>query len=327
MSTLFTKRLQVSPPEYPWAKEQYDISLQNAWSPAEVPMQSDIVHWRSSKVNDSDKGAIAGILRGFTVLEEVVGDHWANLSTIFPKPEIIAMCRSFSAQEWIHAYAYDLLETTLGIAEENWQAFQKDKNAINKLDSYMDYLYLDNSDTLRELAQGLAVFGACAEGISLFGSFAILLSFSNKGLFPGMNQLLSWSVRDENQHSNCALQLYNEVIRDEPRAKFKQKQAEELFDIAIDLEKKFIEPAFANGPLSSGVTYNNSIAFIYHRANMKLKQLGLVGRYPENDNPIAEWFYPLTGGVPINDFFVQRANGAAYSAKLNQDFTNVEFNF
>lgn len=324
---IFSPRQQVSPVEYDWAKEQYELALQNTWSHTEVAMQSDLVHWQSPRITDSDRKAIAGILRGFTVLEEVIGDHWANLANLFPKPEIMAMCRTFSAQEWVHAYAYDLLETTLGISQENWKAFQQDKNAGRKLSTYTDYLDLDTNVDIAQLAQGLAVFGGCAEGVSLFGSFAILLSYTNAGLFPGMNQILSWSVRDEDLHSVSAIRLYHELIREYPKAKIDKKTIHTCFDIAIELEKNFIQPAFSNGALMSGLSYEDAIDFINHRANMKLEQLGFKKKYEENTNPIAKWFYPLTGGVPLNDFFVQRANGAAYAAKLTQDFTNIEFTF
>jgi len=329
MSNIFNKRLQLTPSEYNWAKEQYEISLQNAWSHTEVAMQSDLVHWQSNKLLPIDREAIAGILRGFTVIEEVVGQHWANLANIFPKPEIIALCRSFSAQEWVHAYAYDLLETTIGIAEENWKVFQQDINALNKLSTYTDYLLLDDSHLLRvdDIAKGLAIFGGCAEGVSLFGSFALLLSYTNKGLFPGMNQILSWSVRDEDLHSNCAINLYHDLVTEFPKAKLKSKFIKECFDIAIELETKFIKPAFSNGALSSGVTFKDALDFINHRANVKLEQLGFSKKYNEGDNLIAEWFYPLTAGIPLNDFFAQRANGAAYAAKLTQDFSTVSFSF
>ena len=327
VNNIFTERLQLSPPEYPWAQEQYEISLQNAWSHTEVAMQSDLIHWNSGRLSKLDKQSIAGILRGFTVIEGVVGQHWANLANIFRKPEFQALCRSFSAQEWVHANAYNLLETTLGIAEENWQAFLQDKQAVNKLETYTNYLLLDKVDSPTKLAQGLAIFGGCCEGVSLFGSFALLLSYTNKGLFPGMNQILSWSVRDEDAHSNCAIRLYHDLVSEYPKAKLKQKFIYECFDIAVQLEKNFIKPAFANGDLSSGISEKDAVEFIQHRANTKLKQLGFEPKYDEGTNPIAQWFYPLTGGIPLNDFFAQRANGAAYAAKLTQDFSNLALEF
>lgn len=327
MLDIFQKRLQVTPVEYDWAKQQYEVSLQNAWSHTEVAMQSDLLHWNSPALTDLDRKSIAGILRGFTVIEEVIGEHWANLALIFPKPELSAMCRSFSAQEWVHAYAYDLLETTVGIAEENWEAFQQDTNALKKLNTYTDYLLYDNITDPEKLAQGLAIFGGCAEGVSLFGSFALLLSYTNEALFPGMNQILSWSVRDEDLHSICAIRLYHELVAQFPKVKIKPKLVKECFDTAVELEKNFIKPAFEDGALSSGITYEDAVEFIHHRANMKLDELGFKPHYKEGENRIAEWFYPLTKGIPLNDFFVQRANGAAYAAKLTQDFDNVDFDF
>lgn len=340
--SIFTKRLQLTPPEYDWAKEQFEVALQNAWSHTEVQMQSDLMHWKSPLITDTDRQAIAGILRGFTVIEEVVGDQWTNLAHIFPKPEIMAMCKTFAEQEWVHAYAYDLLETTLGIADENWAAFQKDKNAQNKLAAYtnildyvaaksdgdVEYLALPASEYKRKLiSQGIAIFGGCAEGVSLFGSFAILLSYCKASLFPGMMQILSWSVRDEDLHSICAIQLYHEFVKAYPEAKINEEVAHTVFESAVELESKFIQPSFSNGALTNGLTFEDALAFIKHRANLKLNQLGFSNLYSdaEVENSIAEWFYPLTKSTPIHDFFIQRANGGAYAAKLKQDFVNIDY--
>lgn len=333
--SLFDKRIKLTPVEYPWAKEQLEVALQNAWTHTEVAMQSDAAHWSSSLITDTDRESIAGILKGFTFLEEVVGDHWANIADIFLQPEIMAMARVFSSQEWVHTYAYDLLETTVGIAEQNWEAFQKDPVSLYKLNEYTSFLALDkvtpdwtNLDNVKSIAQGLAIFGGCIEGVSLFGSFALLLSYTNKGLFPGMNQILSWSVRDEDLHSNCAIKLYHELISEYPQAKLSRSVIASAFQLTVDIESEFIKPAFINGSLSTGITYDQAVDFIKHRANLKLNQLGYKKLFNvEKNNPISDWFYPLTSGVPLHDFFIQRANGAAYAARLQQDFNSLDYSF
>jgi ribonucleoside-diphosphate reductase beta chain len=147
------------------------------------------------------------------------------------------------------------------------------------------------------------------------------------GIFPGMNQILSWSVRDEDMHSVCAISLFKELIKQYPKARPTQKVLYEYFDATVEIEKLFLSQVFNLGSLSSGIVYQDALDFIYHRANLKLKQLGYTPKYKEGNNPFASWFYSLTSTVPLNDFFAQQHNGAAYAAKISQDFTNVTYNF
>lgn len=323
-------RLPVSPVEFPWAKTAFEECLQNPWSHTDVSMGTDTFQWNSSRLSDVDRECISKVLRGFTVIEEVVGDHWANVSNIIKKPEITAMCRAFSAQEWVHAYAYDLLETSIGIMEENWKAFQLDQNALKKLKTYTDFLLLDEYSSLEDiskLAKGLAVFGGCAEGVSLFGNFSVLLSYTKMGVLPGMNQILTWSVRDENLHSMGAIALYKEIIAEYPEASLPFEEAKELFQIAVELEESFLAPVFVDNKISSGMLFSELQSFLRHRANLKLKELGFPEIYRIYESSVADWFYPTTSGTPINDFFIQRHNGGAYAGRLTQDFESIDFNF
>ena len=48
----------------------------------------------------------------------------------------------------------------------------------------------------------LAIFSAFTEGVNLFSSFAVLLSFKMRNLLKGVGQIVEWSVRDES-YTQC----------------------------------------------------------------------------------------------------------------------------
>ena len=52
------------------------------------------------------------------------------------------------------------------------------------------------TEKLQDIATSLAIFSAFTEGVQIFSSFAVLLSFQKKNLMKGVGQIVSFSVRD-----------------------------------------------------------------------------------------------------------------------------------
>ena len=158
-------------------------------------MSTDVTDWQEA--TEEEKAVIGGILRGFTQLELHVACYWGDVVTkYFPKHEIHAMARAFSCSEAVHAAAYSHLSDTLGLDE--FEAFLGDPTARAKIDYFVNTV---------DPIVSLGVFSGAGEGVSLFSSFAALLSFNLDGRFKGLSQIISWSALDEQQHSDggCAL--------------------------------------------------------------------------------------------------------------------------
>ena len=58
-----------------------------------------------------------------------------------------------------------------------------------------------------EISKSLAIFSAFTEGVNLFSSFAILLSFKMRNKLKGVGQIVEWSIRDESMHSEAGCWL------------------------------------------------------------------------------------------------------------------------
>lgn len=189
-----TARLEYKPFRYPKYFEFYSQSLSSVWRAETVDMESDIKDYMLKSSGD-EKAIIADILKGFTMMETLVGDYWRNkVCKMFPHYEIIAAATSNSFFESIHQAAYAYLNDSLGLTD--YTAFLKDKPTKDKLDFYVEH----ENDLI-----SLATFSGIGEGVSLFSAFAVLLSLSRNGRYKGLAQIISWSVnflRSVNQ-VNC----------------------------------------------------------------------------------------------------------------------------
>jgi len=298
--------------EYPYFFEQYQKALSAIWRPQEVSFESDIRDWQNA--TEDERAIVGGILRGFTQLETHVSDYWSKVPRWFPKHEIAAVARMFSLSEVVHGEAYNLLSDTLGLNE--FEAFLGDPIAQQKIG-----YFLEN----RGIKSSLAVFSGAGEGVSLFSSFSVLLSLNLTGRFKGIAQIVSWSINDEQQHSDTGIRLFRELIKEDPLTLEETRGIVEGFDAVISNEFAFLDKIFEGRTLST-INKGDVREYILYRANDRLARLGVqkVFKYDETSaNRIKDWFHPLMAGATSTDFFAQSKDGGNYISKPTQDFSGV----
>jgi ribonucleoside-diphosphate reductase beta chain len=281
------------------------------WLADEIPLASDINDFKL-KLTDSEKNLIGNILKSFAQTEVHVNDYWSSKVTQwFPKPEIVAMGSTFGAFEAVHAEAYARLNEELGL--DNFQAFLEDEVAKAKIDRLVEI----NSESLKDKALSLAIFSAFTEGVNLFSSFAILMSFQLRNLMKGTGQIVAWSVRDESLHSKAGCWLFRTLIEEYPELNTSelQDEIENACYISVELEFDFIDKAFEMGNID-GINKEQLKNFIKARANSKMEELGYKGLYNDVDPNLLqqmEWFGHLTSGVEHQDFFASRPSSYSKS--------------
>ena len=298
--------------EFPQYFEAYQKAVASAWRPQEVSFESDIRDWQTG--NDDERAIIGGILRGFTQFECYVSDYWGNIPQMFPKHEIAAMARAFSLSEVIHAEAYNLLSDTLGLDE--FEAFLGDPVAQSKI----NYFLGERGDKI-----SLAIFSGAGEGVSLFSSFAALLSLNLSGKYKGISQIISWSALDEQQHSDNGIALFKDLCEEDPLTEEETNEIFEGFQQVVQNEYAFIDKIFENRSLVN-ITAFDLKQYILYRANDRLRALGVDRSFlfdSEGANRIKDWFHPLMAGSTSTDFFAQSKDGSNYIAKPTQDFNSV----
>ena len=303
------ERIIYKPFEYPEAFDYYMKQQQAHWSWTEVPMMADVNDWKQN-LTESEKNIIGSILKGFAQTETVVNDYWSTLVTKwFRKPEIIAMAVTFGCFETIHAEAYSLLNEELGL--DDFSEFLEDETTMAKIDNLMKTRDSFNGEKdWHEIAKSLAIFSAFTEGVNLFSSFAILLSFKMRNKLKGVGQIVEWSIRDESMHSDAGCWLFRTLLEEKPELKTKELETaiNEAALLSLQLELDFIDKVYEMGDLE-GCSKDDLISFIKHRVNTKMGDLGY--RPIVNGIDIAavermKWFDHLSAGKQHTDFFANR---------------------
>ena len=309
--SLLKERVVYKPFEYPKAYDYWLKQQQAHWLHTEVPMAQDVSDWKSN-MKDTEKNVVGQILKGFAQTETIVNDYWSTLVTKwFRKPEVIMMGTTLGSSETIHAEAYSLLNEQLGL--DDFSEFLEDEATMAKIEALMDVR--DNDDgtaNWHERAKSLAIFSAFTEGVNLFSSFAVLLSFKMRNKLKGVGQIVEWSVRDESLHSEAGCWLFRTLMEEEPRFKTKKliSEIEDAAQMSMKLEFDFIDKVFEMGDLEN-LTKDELKNFIKHRINTKMVDLGLKPIIPASEIDkgalkTMKWFDAVIAGKQHTDFFANR---------------------
>lgn len=308
-SNLLHERIVYKPFEYPQAYEYWLSQQQAHWLHTEVPMMSDLNDWKQN-LSETEKNIIGSILKGFAQTETIVNDYWSGLVTKwFRKPEVIMMATTFGNMETIHAEAYSLLNETLGL--DDFSEFLEDETTMAKIENLMVVRdSFEGEKNLHEIAKSLAIFSAFTEGVNLFSSFAVLLSFKMRNKLKGVGQIVEWSIRDESMHSEAGCWLFRTLVEENPHLKTKELEAaiNEAALLSLKLELDFIDKVYELGDLEGCSKYDLQ-NFIKNRVNTKLGDLGYNPIVTNIDMTAVErmkWFDALSAGKQHTDFFANR---------------------
>ena len=318
MRDITKERVVYKPFEYPEAHDYWMKQQQAHWLHTEVPMMSDVTDWKQN-LTDTEKNIIGSILKGFAQTETLVNDYWSGLvSKWFRKPEIIKMAVTFGAFETIHAEAYSLLNEELGL--DDFSEFLEDETTMAKIENLMNVRdNMDGTPDWTERAKSLAIFSAFTEGVNLFSSFAVLLSFKLRNLLKGVGQIVEWSIRDESLHSNAGCWVFRQLIKEKPELNTPELKEDirQAALLSLKLELDFIDKVYKMGDLE-GCTKYDLVSFIKHRTNTKMADLGYEPVVNDIDMDAIQrmkWFDSLSAGKQHTDFFANRVTNYSKGAQ------------
>lgn len=315
---LLSPRATYAPFEYEQAYQYWELQQQSHWLHTEIAMASDINDWKMN-LTEAERNVIGHILKGFTQSEVFIQEYWSQMvAKWFKKPEIQMMSAAFASMESVHAVSYAYLNQSLGL--EDFSAFMHEPTAKAKIDR----LITTKGKSKEEIARSIAIFSGFNEGVNLFSSFAVLLNFSRFNKMKGLGQIIAFSIKDESLHSEAGCWLFRTLIQESPDI-WTDELKKDIYDAArltVQLEDDFIDKAFELGPIE-GLDPADLKAFIRHRTNTKLNDLGLKMHY-KNINKEAlgrmDWFDVMSAGVSHSDFFASRVSD--YS-KGTTDFSKI----
>lgn len=309
--SLLRKRDHYRPFVYPWAFDAYDVMQKLHWLPSEVPLQEDVYDW-NNKLSPAEKNLLTQLFRFFTQADaDIAAGYAERYMAAFPHPELRMMLFSFGAAEANHMHSYSMLLDTVGMPEAEYQAFTE----FAQMKEKHEYLFADRTEEadgrkrtkVEKLALDLAVFSAFGEGMQLFSTFAVLLSFKRRGLMKGMSTIIEWSLRDETHHVESMIKLFHTLIKENPKVwtdEFKlaiRTTAKEM----VVLEDKFIDLIFEMGAIE-GITKEDVKTYIRFITDRRMIQLGLKPIYRQKTNPL-DWIDEMMTAHTHTNFFEGRS--------------------
>jgi ribonucleoside-diphosphate reductase beta chain len=309
--SVFKKSASYKPFRYPFAFEAYDLLQKMHWLPSEVPLQEDVHDW-NNKLTLSEKNLLTQLFRFFTKGDEDITHGYLDVYIPMFKPtEIRMMLSAIATQEANHIHSYSQLIDTVGMPESDYSAFAEYAEMAEK----HEYMFADRTEgadgrrfTPRErLALDLAVFSAFGEGMQLFSSFAVLLSFKRRNLMKGMSTIVEWSLRDESLHVECMVKLFHTMIKENPKLWNDDVKAaiRQIAKEMVKLEDQFIDLMFDMGEIA-GITAEDTKTYIRYTADRRMIQLGLKPIYRQKDNPF-EWIDEMMSAHTHTNFFEGRS--------------------
>lgn len=291
------------------------------WVVDEIDLRQDCEQWKTGKITDENKAFVLMILRLFTQADSNICSAYVDkLLPMFKAPDIRMMLLSFAARETTHVRGYRLLNETLGFDSDEFMSdFLKYSEMKGKHEFMIEEVPLDTiSDKISYLARQILM-----EGVNLFASFAMLLSFSQEAKLPGVVSTNQWSQIDESHHVEGLILTFKAAVEENPsivNSIFK-KAIYEVARLIVQMEDDFIDLCHKVGKngVATAQQYKDYVRMV---CDYRMTQMGLKPQFGIKDNPLP-WIDSITSNVFVNFF---EATSTQYSkAGLKGERTYPEF--
>ncbi|WP_298528872.1 ribonucleotide-diphosphate reductase subunit beta [uncultured Christiangramia sp.] len=306
--SIFSKRLNYKPFEYPKILEFTDAINKSFWVHSEVDFTADVQDFHTY-LSTSEKDVVKKSLLAIAQIEIAVKSFWGDLYKHLPKPEFNGLGSTFAECEFRHSQAYSQLLEVLGYNNEFAKVVEVPaiKNRIKYLSEALEH---SKADDPRDYVSSLILFSILIENVSLFSQFAIVLSFNRfKGVMKNISNIIAWTSVDEQIHANAGVYIINQ-IREECPDYFDEKLNKKLIGIvkkSIEVEEEILDWIFETGELQN-INKKNLMDFMKFRLDESLQSIGLSKIYnisSEEYQPML-WFEEEIFANSLDDFFARR---------------------
>lgn len=306
---LLDERIAFKPTEYDVFQKYATLIRKTHWIHDELDFVNDVRQFNFS-LDDKERYIIGTILKSFAQTETVVAnDFWGYISNFIPKPEFKNMASANADNEWRHAEAYDKLSDVLNLTD--YTTFLEDGILMERMENLTKIRTNHGGEPdIKDLARSFAIFGGFTEYVSLFSQFAILLSFSQRGLLADVGNIIAWSQKDEALHSMGAMATFNILMEEYPDKITRDDIKEEIHlgaQTVLEIEQKLIDQIFEKGELPN-LRKSALVEFMKDRLNTSLKLMGYDPIFEVDTIILSEmnWFVAEYSGLEMADFFWSR---------------------
>jgi ribonucleoside-diphosphate reductase beta chain len=299
--SIFDKRLNYKPFEYPEVMKFVESMNSSFWVHKEIDFTADIQDFKSN-LSELEKEIVKRSLLSIAQVEIGVKLFWGDLYKHFPKPEFNNLGATFAECEVRHGEAYARLIEILGYNNDfenlvNIPVFAK------KLELIENSLYAD-----KDVISKLLFFTIVVENSSLFSQFANILSFTRfKGYLKNTSNIIAWTSIDEQNHADAGVFLLN-ILENEGflTIEIKERIAQEVKKY-IEYEAELLDWIYENGELDF-FSKNDMLNFMKYRVDNSLQKIGIPKLYnitTQQYQPM-HWFDEEVFANELDDFFAKR---------------------
>ena len=294
-------RYTLFPLKFPDIYEAYKKQVSSFWTPEEIDLGVDRHHWE--RLKPEEQYFIKHILAFFAGSDGIVMDNLIQRFTAEIKYQEAQLAYGFqSMMEGIHSEVYSqLIEALISDPIERdhlFKAIETIPCIAKKAAWAIKWISSDSPFALRLLAF------AVVEGIFFSGAFCAIYWIKQRGILPGLTTSNEFIARDEGQHTDFAVLLYNNHIRH----KFSEDIVFDLFREAVTIEKEFICESLPCSLL--GMNSDLMSQYIEFVADRLLVQLGYNKLY-KSKNPFD--FMERISIEGKDNFFEKRVSNYAKS--------------
>ena len=315
--SIFKKRTNLKPYEYPNLLEYVDAIRHSYWVHTEFNFTSDIQDFHT-RMTKEERQVVTRTMLAISQIEVAVKTFWSKIGDTMPKPEIQAVGVTFGESEVRHADAYSELLEVLGLNKE-FEELGKVPAMANRLEVLERAIKppVDNEEFVRNIL----LFSVLIENASLFSQFFIMMSFNkDKNLLKGISNAVQATSKEEDIHAQFGVELVN-IVRDEHPELFTEHTESAINALVSDFFRAEFDVLcwIFEGVEEDYLKEMSSTAFdvITYRVCDALSSAGLTPTFERPQTSKFSWFLDETMLSSNVDFFYKKAT--AYT-KGNKSF-------
>lgn len=307
--SLFDKRTNLKPYEYPELQEYTNAVRHSYWVHTEFNYTSDIQDFKNN-ITEAERSVLKKTMLAIAQIEVAVKTFWGDIYHRMPKPEIGSVGATFAESEVRHADAYAHLLEILGLNEDFLSL--GDVPAIKQRVGYLeDTLRMAKTNSNEDYMNSIVLFSLFVEHVSLFSQFLIIMSFNkHRNLFKGMSNAVEATSKEEQVHGMFGVDLIN-IMRKENPEWFTKKTEDRLIaecKKALEAETAIVDWILKDGELDF-LSRNEIVEFIKDRFNRSAKAIGFKEPFIVDEELVANtaWFDDEVLTTKHTDFFYKRS--------------------
>ncbi|MCK5662963.1 MAG: ribonucleotide-diphosphate reductase subunit beta [Thiotrichaceae bacterium] len=321
---------QPIPVKYASVRDRFLDARKNFWTPNDIPMGEDKLQWNTNKLTEAEMWLFKTNISYLTAGDNLVPDNLVNgIFQHITANEMRQYLRWQMAEEANHVESYLFILESFGLDEQGqgqiFNLYQDMPDLVKKVNWNLtvtnNVVNLDapigSQEANRALVEDLISY-YIFEYLFFPLGFSQIFALARKGKLRNTAQQYSYIWRDETLHSNNALWLIQQIIRENPEVwdASLQERARSLVNEAVKLETLHAHAVMPDGGIL-GLPVKTYIKFAKFVGNNICKNLGVPSLFKIREHPMP-WMSEYELNHEVN-FFEGRVREYQTGSQLSWD--------